>query len=69
MPRHDQVTRHPRTIRRDLEALEAAHIPLITERSNGRTRWRLMDGYRQVLPLTLSPNLDFKSVEFLFRVH
>ena len=35
-------------IRRDLEALEAAHIPLVTERSNGRTRWRLMDGYRQL---------------------
>ena len=46
---------HPRTIRRDLEALEAAHIPLVTERSNGRTHWRLMDGYRQVLPLALSP--------------
>ena len=46
---------HPRTIRRDLEALEAAYIPLVTERGNGRTRWRLMDGYRQVLPLTLSP--------------
>ena len=51
----EDLSRHPRTIRRDLEALEAAHIPLITERSNGRTRWRLMDGYRQVLPLTLSP--------------
>ena len=46
---------HPRTIRRDLEALEAARIPLVTERSNGRTHWRLLDGYRQVLPLALSP--------------
>ena len=51
----EDLSRHPRTIRRDLEALEAAHIPLVTERSNGRTRWRLMDGYRQVLPLALSP--------------
>ena len=51
----EDLSRHPRTIRRDLEALEAAHIPLITERNNGRTRWRLMDGYRKVLPLTLSP--------------
>ena len=50
----EDLSRHPRTIRRDLEALEAAHIPLITERNNGRTRWRLMDGYRQVLPLSLS---------------
>ncbi|MCE2486456.1 MAG: transcriptional regulator [Desulfurellaceae bacterium] len=51
----EDLSRHPRTIRRDLEALEAAHIPLIAERGNGRTRWRLMDGYRQALPLTLSP--------------
>lgn len=51
----EDLSRHPRTIRRDLEALEAAHIPLITERNNGQTRWRLMDGYRQVLPLSLSP--------------
>ena len=49
----EDLARHPRTIRRDLEALEAAHIPLVTERSNGRTRWRLMDGYRH-LPLSLS---------------
>ena len=51
----EDLLRHPRTIRRDLEALEAAHIPLVTERRNGRTRWRLLDGYRQVLPLALSP--------------
>lgn len=50
----EDLSRHPRTIRRDLGALEAAHIPLVTERRNGRTYWRLMDGYRQVLPLTLS---------------
>ncbi|MCY4487376.1 MAG: WYL domain-containing transcriptional regulator [Deltaproteobacteria bacterium] len=51
----EDYSRHPRTIRRDLEALEAAHIPLITERRNGQTVWRLMDGYRQTLPLALSP--------------
>ena len=28
----EDLSRHPRTIRRDLEALEAAHIPLVTER-------------------------------------
>lgn len=27
----EDLSRHPRTIRRDLEALEAAHIPLIDE--------------------------------------
>ena len=51
----EDYSRHPRTIRRDLEALESAHIPLITERRNGETRWRLMDGYRRTLPLALSP--------------
>ncbi len=51
----EDYARHPRTIRRDLEALESAHIPLITEHRNGRTVWRLMDGYRQTLPLALSP--------------
>jgi len=47
--------RHPRTIRRDLEALDAAHFPLLTERIGGQTRWRLMDGSRRVPALTFSP--------------
>lgn len=46
--------KHPRTLRRDLEALGAAGVPLITERADGRVRWRLMDGYRH-LSLTFSP--------------
>jgi predicted DNA-binding transcriptional regulator YafY len=46
--------KHPRTLRRDLEALEAAGVPLISERLDGRVRWRLMDGYRN-LSLTFSP--------------
>jgi predicted DNA-binding transcriptional regulator YafY len=49
----EDLTCHPRTIRRDLEALEL-RFPLITEQVNGRTRWRLMDGYRQTLPLSFS---------------
>ncbi len=47
------LVRHPRTIRRDLEALEST-FPLITERKNGQTCWRLMDGYTNILPLALS---------------
>jgi len=50
----DEIARHPRTIRRDLEALERS-FPLLTERVNGQTYWRLMDGYRRVPPLTFSP--------------
>ena len=46
--------RHPRTVRRDLEALEAT-FPLINERIEGRVRWRLMDGFRQAPALSFSP--------------
>ncbi len=49
------LARHPRTIRRDLEALEAAHFPLLTERVEGCVRWRLLDGFRNVPALSLSP--------------
>lgn len=46
--------RHERTIRRDLEALESAGAPLITETINGQVRWRFMDGYRQKVALGFS---------------
>ena len=49
------LAKHPRTIRRDLEALEAAHFPLLSERSDGQVRWRLMDGFHQIPALALSP--------------
>lgn len=48
-------TRHPRTLRRDLAALEEAGYPLVTERINGHTCWRLMDGFRTVPGLRFSP--------------
>ena|SRR6266581_5112768 len=50
----EDFSRHPRTIRRDLEALEV-RFPLLTERVAGQTRWRLMDGYRHIPPLAFSP--------------
>ena len=46
--------RHGRTIRRDLEGL-ATIFPILNERSEGRVRWRLMDGARQVPALSFSP--------------
>src|ERR1044071_3285689 len=49
----EDLARHPRTIRRDLEALER-NFPLLTERVHGQTRWRLMEGYRRVPPLTFT---------------
>lgn len=50
----EDIARHTRTIRRDLEALERT-FPLLTERINGQTRWRLMDGYHKIPPLSFSP--------------
>ena len=49
----EDYARHPRTIRRDLQALEA-RFPLITDHVNGQTRWRLMDGYHRTPPLVFS---------------
>ena len=49
------LARHPRTIRRDLEALESARFPLLTERVDGHVRWRLLDGFRNIPALGLSP--------------
>jgi predicted DNA-binding transcriptional regulator YafY len=48
-------SRHQRTIRRDLEALEAAGFPLLTERADGRVVWKLLDGFRRVPALAFSP--------------
>jgi predicted DNA-binding transcriptional regulator YafY len=47
--------RHGRTVRRDLQALEAAGLPLINERFEGRVRWRLMEGFRKLPALNFSP--------------
>src|SRR5438552_14951947 len=49
------MPRHLRPLRRDLEALEAAGFPLVTERVDGSTRWRLMDGFRRIPALSFSP--------------
>ncbi len=49
------ATRHPRTVRRDLDAIESAGYPLLTERIDGRTRWKLLDGVRNAPALRLSP--------------
>ena len=40
----DDYPKNARTVRRDLEALEAVGFPLFIERHNGQTRWRLMEG-------------------------
>lgn len=45
---------HIRTLRRDLDALTLAGVPVYTEKRNGTTFWRLPDDYRSV-PLPVTP--------------
>lgn len=47
--------RHQRTVRRDLEALEAGGFPIVNERADGAVRWRLMDGFHHVPAMSFSP--------------
>lgn len=49
---------HTRTIRRDLQALEA-RFPIYTERMDGRVHWRLVEGFNRV------PALQFSSTELM----
>jgi predicted DNA-binding transcriptional regulator YafY len=51
--------RNSRTVRRDLDALEAVGFPLVTERHNGQTRWRLIEGFRNI------PALGFSATELM----
>jgi predicted DNA-binding transcriptional regulator YafY len=46
-------------VRRDLEALEAVGFPLVTERHNGQTRWRLLEGFRNI------PAFGFSATELM----
>jgi len=55
----DDFPKNARTVRRDLEALEVAGFPLITEHHNGQTRWRLMEGFRDI------PALGFSATELM----
>jgi predicted DNA-binding transcriptional regulator YafY len=51
--------KNARTVRRDLEALESVGFPLVTERHNGQTRWRLIEGFRNI------PALGFSATELM----
>ena len=55
----DDHPKNARTVRRDLQALEAVGFPLITERRNGQTRWRLIEGFRDI------PALGFSATELM----
>jgi predicted DNA-binding transcriptional regulator YafY len=55
----EDFPKNARTVRRDLEALEAVGFPLVVERHNGQTRWRLMEGFRDI------PALGFSATELM----
>jgi predicted DNA-binding transcriptional regulator YafY len=55
----DDYPKNGRTVRRDLEALEAVGFPLVTEHRNGQTRWRLIEGFRNI------PALGFSATELM----
>lgn len=55
----DDYPKNARTVRRDLEALQAVGFPVMTERHNGQTRWRLIEGFRDI------PALGFSATELM----
>jgi predicted DNA-binding transcriptional regulator YafY len=55
----EDYPKNARTVRRDLEALEAVGFPLVTEHQHGQTRWRLIEGFRNI------PALGFSATELM----
>lgn len=55
----DDFPKNARTVRRDLEALEGAGFPVVAERHNGQTRWRLLEG------ASAAPVLGFSATELM----
>ena len=45
---------HPRTVYRDLEALQVAGFPIYTERSEGKNLWSLLDTVKHQIPVPFS---------------
>ena len=44
----EDAPKHPRTLRRDLQALESLGFPAYTERAGGEVRWKLLEGFRRI---------------------
>ncbi len=55
----DDYPKNARTVRRDLDALESVGFPLLIEKHNGVTRWRLIEGVRDI------PALGFSATELM----
>lgn len=45
---------HPRTVYRDLQALQGAGFPIYTERADNRNLWSLLDSVRHEIPIPFS---------------
>jgi len=45
---------HPRTVYRDLEALQVAGFPVYTQRHNNKSYWSLLDSAKHVIPIPFS---------------
>ena len=54
----EDFPKNARTIRRDLNALASAY-PLVSERINGQTQWKLMEGFKDI------PALGFSATELM----
>jgi predicted DNA-binding transcriptional regulator YafY len=50
----DDLECNPRTVYRDLEALQAAGFPLYTERVDGKNLWSLLDTLKHHIPIPLT---------------
>jgi predicted DNA-binding transcriptional regulator YafY len=50
----EELECHPRTLYRDLEALQVAGFPIYTERVDGKSLWSLLDTMKHQIPIPFS---------------
>ncbi len=50
----EELDCHPRTVYRDLEALQIAGFPIYTERVEGKSLWSLLDTVKHQIPVPFS---------------
>jgi predicted DNA-binding transcriptional regulator YafY len=50
----EEIECHPRTVYRDLEALQVAGFPIYTERVDGKNLWSLLDTVKHQIPIPFS---------------
>ena len=48
---------HPRTLYRDLEALQVAGFPIYSERSGGKNLWSLLDTVKHQIPVPFTHSI------------